>query len=79
MKTEKTTKTEETAAKEKEPVLCGFVWCHGDRDFSLFEVDLDESERRAIEAILEKRSDEGTSVRNVWDERISDVMRAEYF
>ena len=66
-------------AVEKKPVLCGFVWCHGNKDFSLYEVSLSEADRNAIEAVLAKYETEGSSVRNVWDETVSDVMMPEYF
>lgn len=62
-----------------EPVLCGFVWCHGNKDFSLWETDaISEKDRHAIEAILAKYDTTGTSERSVWDRRISDVMCEEY-
>ena len=69
----------ERKATEKEPVLCGFVWCHGEKDFSLFEVNLSEEDRNAIEKILSKYECDGSSVRNAWDETISDMMMPEYF
>lgn len=68
--------TEET---EKDvPVLCGFVWCHGKRDFSLYEVSMSREDRDAIETILRKYECDGTSVRNAWEERLCDVMVEDY-
>lgn len=63
---------------EKEPVLCGFVWCHGKRDFAVWEGDISPEDRAAIEAILEKYADTGTSERNCWKRTISDVFCEEY-
>ena len=63
---------------EKDPVLCGFVWCFGYRDFEAWEVNLEEDDRNAIEKILEKYNTYGTSVRNCWGEKFSDVFCSEY-
>lgn len=64
--------------KEKEPVLCGFVWCHGFKDFSVYEIDLTEEDQNAIETILEKYREFGTSERNCYDSTFHDVFHAEY-
>ena len=52
---------------------------YGVKDFSLYEVSLSEADRNAIEAVLAKYETEGSSVRNAWDETLSDVMMPEYF
>lgn len=62
----------------KEPTLCGFVWCHGDKDFSCWEVDLKPEDIEVIEKILERYETCGTSERNVWGVKFSDVFREEY-
>ena len=64
--------------KEEEPVLCGFVWCHGKKDFSVHEVDLSVKDREKIGEILCKYMDSGSSVRNAWNEKISDMFNDEY-
>ena len=64
--------------KEKDPVLCGFVWCHGNKDFSAYEVQLNKKDRDAIEQILAKYETDGSSERNVWDSKFSDVFCEEY-
>ena len=73
------TKKVGTEEMEKDvPVLCGFVWCHGLRDFSLFEVNLYPEDRAAIEGILARYANDGTSVRNAWDERLRDMVFENY-
>ena len=63
----------------KEPELCGFIWCHGDRDFSVFETDaISKEDRDAIEKILSKYDTTGTSERNCWYSRFCDVLATEY-
>lgn len=57
-----------------DPVLCGFVWCHGDRDYSAWQVDLSEEDAVTIEGILEKYSHQGCSVRNCYDSKFSEVF-----
>lgn len=58
-----------------EPTLCGFVWCHGVRDFSCFELDsLSDEDRYAIEEILAKYDTHGTSLRNCYDSKFSDAL-----
>ena len=60
-------------------ILCGFVWCHGRKDFSFWETDsLSMEDRAAIEAILSKYEAEGSSERRCWDRRICDMMIEEY-
>lgn len=54
--------------------LCGFVWCHGEKDFSAWEVDLPDYIIERIEKILENYAMEGTSVRNVWDMKFNEVF-----
>lgn len=63
--------------KEKN-VLCGFIYCHGNRDFSAWEVDITPEDQETIEKILQKYETCGTSERNVWDEKFSDVLHVEY-
>ena len=63
---------------EKNPILCGFVWCHGNKDFSCWEIELSEDDRRQIEVILSDYEWQGTSERSVWDRKFSDVFREEY-
>jgi len=59
-------------------VLCGFVWCHGKKDFSAFEVNISEEDQEEIEKILEKYSADGTSERNCYDSRFSEIFCEEY-
>ena len=62
-----------------DPVLCGFVWCHGNKDFEVWETNaISADDRFAIEAILEKYIHDGTSERNAWNSKISDVFCEEY-
>lgn len=68
----------ESCNAERKPVLCGFVRCHGNRDFSLHEVELSKADAEAIEKILAKYETEGSSVRNAWEERLCDSMMPEY-
>lgn len=63
---------------KSEPVLCGFVWCHSNKDFSLYEVSLKPEDREKIESILAKYETCGTSERNVWNREFSDVFCEEY-
>lgn len=59
-------------------ILCGFIWCHGAKDFSLYETDaISEEDRKAIETILSKYDTTGTSVRNVYED-IKDYVCEEY-
>ena len=59
--------------------LCGFIFCHGRKDFSVWETDaISKEDSEAIQKILNKYDTEGTSVRNCWDEKLSDVMNEEY-
>lgn len=64
--------------EEKDPVLCGFVWCHGYKDFSAWEVKLPDDVIKQIELILEDYSNYGTSERNVYDSRIKDIFSSQY-
>ncbi len=66
------------SSKEKTPVLCGFIYNHGRKDFSAWEVNLSAEDRMAIENILAKYETVGTSERNVWDMKFADVMSEEY-
>ena len=59
--------------------LCGFVWCHGEKDFSAFETDaLTDEYKNKIEEILSKYNTTGSSVRNCWDSKFSDVFCEKY-
>ena len=57
-----------------EPILCGFVWNHGNKDITAWHVALAEEDCKAIEAILEKYDGQGYSVRNAYDCPFSDVF-----
>ena len=59
--------------------LCGIVWCHGNRDFGVWETDaISEEDQRKIEEILAKYDTTGTSERSAWDSKISDLFSEEY-
>lgn len=63
----------------KYPVLCGFVWCHGFRDFSVFETDAISREDRAkIEEILAQYDTTGTSLSDCYDSKFSDALSERY-
>ena len=58
--------------------LCGFVWCHGNKDFTVYETDAISTEDQAkIEEILAKYDTTGTSERG-WDFKIEDVFCEQY-
>lgn len=59
-------------------VLCGFVYCHGEKDFSAWEIDITREDQEAIEQILGNYETYGTSERNVWDSNFSDVFHVKY-
>ena len=61
-----------------EPILCGFVWCDGYRDFEAWEVSLSKEDRDAIEQILVKYDTKGSSLRNCWDSKFNDVFFDDY-
>lgn len=59
--------------------LCGIVWCHGNKDFSVWETDvISEEDQVKIEEILAKYDTTGTSERSAWDSKISDLFSEEY-
>lgn len=59
--------------------LCGFVWCHGNKDFGVWETDaISEEDQAKIEEILAKYDTIGTSERSAWDSKISDLFSEEY-
>lgn len=59
--------------------LCGFVWCHGNKDFGVWETDAISAEDQAkIEEILAKYDTTGTSERSAWDSKISDLFSEIY-
>jgi len=65
--------------EEYSPLLCGFIWCHGDKDFSIWETDaIAKEDRDKIEKILMKYESTGTGVRNCWDSKFSEVLCARY-
>lgn len=65
--------------EEKNPVLCGFIWCHGFHNFAVWETDaISAEDRTKIEEILNKYVNYGTSVGNVYEESFSELFREEY-
>ena len=63
----------------RESKLCGFVWCHGYKDFDVWETDGISAEDQAkIEEILAKYDTTGTSVRSVWDMEFKELFSEEY-
>ena len=59
--------------------LCGIVWCHGNKDFGVWETDAISAEDQAkIEEILAKYDTTGTSERSAWNSKISDLFSEEY-
>ena len=57
-----------------EPLLCGFVFKHGDKDFSGWQVELSKEDEDRIMDILQKYEVEGCSVRNVYDCKFNEVF-----
>ena len=57
-----------------DPVLCGFVWSHGEDDISAWCVDLEKEDRDAIEKILMKYECSGYSLRNCYDLPFNEVF-----
>lgn len=57
-----------------DPILCGFVWKHGEKDYSAWQVELSEEDQTALEEILYKYEADGCSVRNCIDLQFSDVF-----
>lgn len=64
--------------RKERSTLCGFVWCYGEKDFSVWEVNLKPHDIAAIEKILSQYETSGTSVRGAWDEKISDIFSKNY-
>ena len=60
--------------KEDGNTLCGFVYQHGEKDFSAWQVELSDEDREKIEEILMKYDTEGCSVRNVYDSKFNEVF-----
>lgn len=60
------------------PVLCGFVYCHGEKDFSAWEVDISHEDQIKIEQILAKYETCGSSERNCYNNKFSNVFSEEY-
>lgn len=59
--------------------LCGIVWCHGNRDFSVWETDaISEEDQAKIEEVLAKYDTTGTSTRSAWNESFFDLFSEEY-
>ena len=59
--------------------LCGIVWCHGNKDFGVWETDAISAEDQAkIEQILAKYDTTGTSVRSAWDMKFKEIFSEEY-
>lgn len=49
--------------------LIGFVFKHGDKDYSLWETDaISTEDQRKINQILEKYDTTGTSIRNCYEQ-----------
>ena len=66
------------ASDSHEPVLCAFIWCHGNKDFSIWETDaISDSDLNRLENILSKYTNEGTSARNVYDD-IAEYVNEDY-
>ena len=63
---------------ENNPVLCGFVYCHGMKNFSAWEIDITPEDQEVIENILAKYETCGTSERSVYDSKFSDVFHVMY-
>ena len=60
-------------------VLCGFVFCHGAEDFSLWETDaISNEDMHTILTILEKYQDKGSSVRNCYEEVVGSLVAPDY-
>lgn len=55
--------------------VCVVSW---EKDFSAYEVELKQEDRDAIEEIIAKYETDGTSERNVWERKFSDVFCEEY-
>ena len=58
--------------------LCGFVWCHGNKDFGVWETTISAEDQAKIEEILAKYDTTGTSVRSAWDMEFKDLFNEEY-
>ena len=59
--------------------LCGFVWCHGPNDFSVWETDrISKEDQSKIETILSKYDTDGTSERGDLDRKMSDLFSESY-
>ena len=68
-------KAEERILSERDKdVLCGFIWKHGDKDYSVLNVQLSKEDRIRIEEILQNYETDGYSVRNAYGEKISDIF-----
>lgn len=63
----------------RDSILCGIVWCHGNKDFGVWETDAISAEDQAkIEEILAKYDTMGTSTRSAWNDKISELFCEEY-
>ena len=54
--------------------LCGFVFCHGEKDFSVWEGQFPDEVIAQIEEILVNYDTVGTSVRNAYDLKLSECV-----
>ena len=63
--------------KEIDPVLCGFVFCHGKKDYSVCQMELAQEIQRKIEDILEDYINDGCSVRNAYEYTIKEMFPIE--
>lgn len=58
--------------------LCGFIFCHGDKDFSVWEGQFPEEVLERIEEILIEYDTIGTSTRNAYDLPLSELVSDVY-
>ena len=60
-------------------VLCGFIFCHGYKDFSVWQTDaISNEDMKTILTILQKYENEGTSDRDVYCEYVGDCVQDDY-
>ncbi len=63
---------------EEETKIIGFIFCHGPKDFSLWETDaISMEDQEKIWKILQKYDDTGSGERNVYD-KIKDMVCENY-
>lgn len=59
---------------ENKVTLAGFVFRHGEKDLSAWQVDLKPEDEEKIWNILNQYQSEGCSVRNCYDEKFSEAF-----